>query len=970
MKILCFQYKIQKILIAITVCSVFLSGWLIVLNTSAEQTQTADTGGDFGAEVSSENSEAPTYSQYLDSCDKSIGTETVVVPAVGYTNDSASAVMQIYPDFEGESGSTVMFDASTPVSFSFSISNAGLYTLQFRYYTGTENSSAITRDILLDGVLPFRESAEISLTQFWQDAEKEPQYDRSGHEIRSRQQQISRWNTAYAENPSSGISGALQYHLSAGPHTITLTPKSGCLTLSRIVLSGKEEIPSYSNVSSEYKEQNLQSASASSNQRIEAEGADTLKSDQTLVSLNDRTSPSVKPYNVNLVRYNSIGAGQWQVVGQWLEWSVDIPESGLYQIGAHYKQNIKTNASSMRELTIDGKLPFSETASIAFPYSGRWQTNAFSDKNGNPYIFYLEKGTHTVRLKATLGDFAPILQSADDILGQLNEIYRKIVVITGTQPDQYANYQFEQVIPDTVEEMRQMISLLQSLSDAVTDFNGEGGASTAAVRRLISELTVMTDDTDKIAARLKTFRDDISSLGTWINDAKSQPLQLDALFFYSPDTPLPPGDVNVFRKAWHYIVQFFCSFGTDYDAIGLTENDTDSAITVWIASGRDQAQILRQKINDDFSPNSNISVKLQLVTATALLPSIVSDNQPDIYLGLPQADPINLALRDAVLDLRQFGDYEETVSSRFSDAEIQPFELDGSAYALPDAIDYPILFVRSDILRELNIPFDDLKDWNSILFKVLPVLQTNSLTIGVPVSIQTYLSFLYQSGGSMYELGGKQSALSSSQAIDAMQSYTELYTQYGLQLAYDFANRFRSGDMPIAVANFTSYNQLSVFAPDIKGQWTMLPMPGTLRDDGTLDRSCTATLTGSVILSGTKSPQLCWQFLKWWTSDGTQKEYGSSLESIIGSAARYNTANLNALTAADWDSDMKESLIEQLKYIRPYTEVPGGYLTSRYYDFAFRYIVYDKDNVRDTMIDAVSSINTEIANKRKEYSLD
>ena len=38
--------------------------------------------------------------------------------------------------------------------------------------------------------------------------------------------------------------------------------------------------------------------------------------------------------------------------------------------------------------------------------------------------------------------------------------------------------------------------------------------------------------------------------------------------------------------------------------------------------------------------------------------------------------------------------------------------------------------------------------------------------------------------------------------------------------------------------------------------------------------------------------------------------------------------------------------------------------------FAFRYIVYDKDNVRDTMIDAVASINTEIANKRKEYSLD
>ena len=141
-------------------------------------------------------------------------------------------------------------------------------------------------------------------------------------------------------------------------------------------------------------------------------------------------------------------------------------------------------------------------------------------------------------------------------------------------------------------------------------------------------------------------------------------------------------------------------------------------------------------------------------------------------------------------------------------------------------------------------------------------------------------------------------------------------------------------------------------------------------DDGALDRSCTATVTGSVILSGTKAPAAAWQFLQWWTADDTQQEYGREIESVIGSAARYNTANVRALAAAAWDPDMKQSLLAQLESVRPYVEVPGGYLTSRYYDFAFRYIVYDKDNVRDTMIDAVASINTEIANKRKEYSLD
>lgn len=971
MEMLCPHHKTRQWLSAVLACCIFLSGWLIVLSASAEQ---VPIDGTFSSAATEENvpstNDIPYYAAYRQQQNAPVGTETIVIPATQYTDASATAVTQIYPEYAGENGSTVLFNDTDPVSFSFSVTEAGFYTLQFRYYTGTESSSAATRDIYLDGALPFRESAEVALTQFWIDAEKEPQYDRNGHEIRSRQQQLSRWNTVYAEDPTGSVSGGLQYYLSAGPHALTLVPKNGTLLLNRLIFSGADTVPDYATVSAANAAQNRQPVSPDANRRIEAEGADTLKSDQTLVSLNDRTSPSVQPYDVNLVRYNSIGGGQWQVVGQWLEWTVDIPESGLYQIGAHYKQNIKADAASMRELTIDGQLPFAEAASLSFPYSTRWQTGAFAGADGNAYRFYLEKGIHTIRLRATLGEFAPILQQADSILEQINEIYRKIVVITGTQPDPYANYQFEQVIPDTVEEMRQMIGQLQTLSDTVADFNGEGGASTAAVRRLISELTVMTDDTDKIATRLKTFRDDISSLGTWINNARSQPLQLDALFFYSPETSLPAGDVSFLRRAWHYIVQFFWSFRTDYDSIGLTEEDTDSALTVWIASGRDQAQILRQKINDDFSPNSNVSVKLQLVTASALLPSIVSGNHPDVYLGLPQADPINLALRDAVLDLRQFSDYEETVTGRFAPAALEPFRLGEHAYALPDAIDYPVLFVRSDILQELGISTDDLQEWDTILYKVLPLLQSNSLTLGVPVSIQTYLGFLYQSGGSMYESDGKHSALSSAQAIDAMRSYTELYTQYGLQLAYDFANRFRSGDMPIAVANFTSYNQLSVFAPDIRGQWTMLPMPGTRRADGTLDRSCTATVTGSVILSGTKAPEAAWQFLQWWTADDTQQEYGREIESVIGSAARYNTANVRALAAAAWDPGMKQSLLTQLESVRPYAEVPGGYLTSRYYDFAFRYIVYDKDNVRDTMIDAVASINTEIANKRKEYSLD
>ena len=915
--------------------------------------------------------QASSYTDYLTSWPNATApADTIVIAADQYDAASADGVLQMYPDFEGQPGNSVLFDDTHPIAFPVHIETAGLYTMNFLYYTGSASGSAATRSIEIDGELPFSESAEVSFTQLWMDENKEKQYDKENNEIRSKQVQISQWNTQYAEDSSGRITGALQYYFTAGEHTITLIPVNESLLLNRIELTGRRAVPSYEMVKASYASNGYSYVGADITLHVEAEDADALKSDQTLVPLNDRTSPSVTPYDVNLVRYNSIGAGQWQVVGQWLEWAIDVPQSGLYQLGAHFKQNIKTNDVSIRELIIDGVLPFKEAASLHFPFKNSWQTAAFTDESGEPYLFYLEKGSHTLRLRAVLGNASSILQQADETLRFLNEIYREIVVITGTDPDPYANYQFEQAIPDTLENMRGTCERLKKLAEDITAFNGQGGASTAAINRLITQIGIMTEDPDKIASHLQTFRDNISSFGTWINDFQSQPLQLDALYLYSPQAELPAGEANFFKRIWHSILQFLWSFFTDFDAVGLTEVSTDKELTVWIASGRDQSQLLRQMINDDFTPQSNVSVNLQLVTATALLPSIVSGNNPDVYIGSPQADPINLALRDAVLDLRQFPDFDAVVNERFAPATIVPFTMDDHVYALPDAMDYPMLFVRTDILTELGISKDDLQDWETILFKILPILQTNSLTMGVPVSIQSYLTFLYQAGGAMYEADGRSSALASAEAISAMESYAELYTQYGLPLSYDFANRFRSGEMPVALANFTSYNQLSVFAPDIRGQWEMLPVPGTMREDGTLDRSCTATVTGSVIMSSTEQPDACWEFLKWWTSAEVQQEYSLSLESIVGSAARYNTANKQALSNAAWERGMKNSLLSQLEDIRPYVEVPGGYLTSRYYDFSFRYIVYDGDNVRDTMIEAASSINTEIAHKRQEYLLD
>ena len=51
-------------------------------------------------------------------------------------------------------------------------------------------------------------------------------------------------------------------------------------------------------------------------------------------------------------------------------------------------------------------------------------------------------------------------------------------------------------------------------------------------------------------------------------------------------------------------------------------------------------------------------------------------------------------------------------------------------------------------------------------------------------------------------------------------------------------------------------------------------------------------------------------------------------------------------------------------------QVPGGYFTTRSYDFAFRDIVYSGEEVRETLLNSADTINKEIKNKRDEYHLD
>jgi ABC-type glycerol-3-phosphate transport system substrate-binding protein len=252
------------------------------------------------------------------------------------------------------------------------------------------------------------------------------------------------------------------------------------------------------------------------------------------------------------------------------------------------------------------------------------------------------------------------------------------------------------------------------------------------------------------------------------------------------------------------------------------------------------------------------------------------------------------------------------------------------------------------------------------------ILAKNYMSFGLPYGMGSYAIFLYQGGGEFYINGGKATGLDQENAIAAFRRYTEFYTMYVLPRDYAFVQRFRQGEIPIGIEGYTTYNSLQVAAPEIKGLWGFTNIPGTLMPDGTIDRTNNSGSTAVIMMSrAPNNKENAWRFMDWWTSDTINIRYGRALEALMGAAARYNTANINALRALPWPTQDFRVLSAQFATVKGIPEVPGGYFTSRHITNASARVVIDRRmEPREALMEHAKYINEEIRTKRREFGLD
>ena len=160
-------------------------------------------------------------------------------------------------------------------------------------------------------------------------------------------------------------------------------------------------------------------------------------------------------------------------------------------------------------------------------------------------------------------------------------------------------------------------------------------------------------------------------MGSILLELGEQPLELDSITV-SAGTPMPAVKATFWADLQFQVKAFFASFYEDYSAVGGSDSE-GGALTVWISHGRDQAQILKKLIDDEFTPQTGIRTNMSIVNVASglsqstLVQATLAGKGPDVALFTPKDTPINLAMRGALCDLSKLDGFSN-MEGRFFDS--------------------------------------------------------------------------------------------------------------------------------------------------------------------------------------------------------------------------------------------------------------------------------------------------------------
>ncbi len=873
--------------------------------------------------------------------------------------------------FYDEEKEAVLVD-SEGISFDVNVLNGGLYHFSLNFIILDNFTTSPTIKLLINDEIEYNELSSLNLPVLWEliEREEENKYNRYGNELLPYTTSKTGEYNELIYDPEARFFEPLWIKLEDGINKITILANNYDFYLKGIALSGTKEVKSYEEYYQSYKDE------SKVDNKIEINGYDFSEKNDIEIKAGYYKGAQMQKASYKTDVLNVLNGSSISRSGSKVNYQFYVEESGLYNLSLKYLQQNKIGMSSSYSIYLDGEVPFKEMQGYMFSYTKKWQNETLNN-NGTPYLFYLEKGDHVLSLESSIANLIPFIDELYEIMDEINSLGLAVSQITGRSKDTLIDWDLTKYMPNIKERLLKLADRLDEIYSLINDMTPKYSKATNALPLTIAskQLRRLAKYPNRIPNKLAEFNQGSGSayqlIGVAISDISSQPLYVENIYFHNDNFKLPKANGNFFSRIWFSIRSFFYSFVDE--RYKLSKSDDKNTLNVWVGQSSRYLDIMQNMIDDGFTKEKGIKVKLNVLPNNQkIILNNATNSNPDVVLSIESWSPYSFALRGMLADLSKFDGFEEMVKD-VKPNNFTPMIFEDGVYGMPETQSTYLLYYRTDILEFLEIEAPDT--WEDII-NILPILQSYQMNFYHPLGGEgAYKGFgltspiIYQFGGEIYKENGFSTTFDDDINIEAITFMTDIFNVYNLpEQVPSFFEHFRSGSLPVGIATTDLYLQLKFAAPELKGQWDVLPLPGMYDENlGEVARWAPTYGKASILFESSKKQDEGFELIKWWNKEETQLEYLQNIKMILGERYLYLPANLKTLEFSIWDEQIKTQALAQAEWARIPAVTPGSYIVERELTNIWNKIVIDHMNPREAIDQSIPRINRELRRKFEEF---
>ena len=809
-----------------------------------------------------------------------------------------------------------------------------------------------------------KQSEKVTFKDYYIYPYNEEKFSKNNKEIVNTSILPKNWQQVYLTDNELNET-CVNVELNKGKNIITLKRISGEMLIGDLYVEKQESLSTYEAYSKQYDDMKT------------VEGVYFVRGEdfayKNNITINPEHDPSleVTPNSLDIDYLNVVGNGNFNKHNDKVTYLLEAPENGLYKVALSYKTDTgktgaRKNIPVFINIYVNEEIPFQEFEGYRLPYGKKYTTLTTEE-----YI-YLEKGTNTLSIEINQKNINDVYDKLRLITDEISDISLEIKKMTNGIVDKNRTWNIEEYLPGLSTKLKDYIAQLQETDAYLTEVYGnEDNEEHLSIKMAILQLERILEDIDNLPNEMNLLSEGSASalgkLASIMDRITKTDLSIDTLYLTDSEASVPNienGFIATYQKGIKELAQ---SFKT-------TQTKDQEILDLWVRRSKQNFDVMQQLINEKFTPETGIEVNMSLLKAddqTKLTLANAAGTGPDVVTGLDAYYVSDIGQRGALEDLATYDTVKEQVEAVSTGAMMQVF-VEDSIFGISETQDIFVAAYRTDVFEKLGLK--PAETWEDVEV-ISSVLRRNGMKVYLPLSqagaLKPYTStapFIFQNKADIFSEDGMKTVFGTEDGMEAFRQMSDLFSIYGVALNVESVYQsFRDGDIAYAVMPINEYLKLYFSAPELSGRWSIHHTPGTVQEDGSIDRTTGGSGTTVAMMKTSDQKEESWEFIEWWLSPEIQSEYVDRLLTTYGDEYLFVSANPEVIDILPLPEEHKSVIEEQLDYAREVQRIPGGYVVEREVSSAWNAIVLGGKDVRSSVEEASRISDKEIKRKMKEF---